>query len=131
MTAQTHRRILRPLALLSLSSLGMLAGCSGRPQLADDSFQAWHAVRDAQRIARPSQRLAFIDADDAKIIVSNHRATYQRGGGGGLTGDNSSGFGSLTTGGGGLVNPVSILGAITGGDTNYSTSQEAAISSDR
>ncbi|MFN3200744.1 MAG: hypothetical protein ACE366_20260 [Bradymonadia bacterium] len=99
-------------ALVALA-LVTFVGCGGRRSIEEDSGVAWRAVMDAQKSARPSQKLAFIDADEAKIIMDNHRTTFSRGGGG-----RSSGGDSLLSGGGGgggLLNPVSVLGAITGG----------------
>lgn len=108
------RNSLRLLALIAL--VGATAACGGRKRLADDSTMAWREVMEAQRQARPAQKLAYLDADDAKIIVENHRATYSRGGGGTKGND----FGASLSSGGGILTPVStILGTITGGEPAY------------
>ena len=54
----------------------LLGGCAGRVHLADDTGRHVRQVFTAQADSRPTHAPAHLSADDAKMALSNHRATF-------------------------------------------------------
>jgi hypothetical protein len=66
---------MRTMAVAALTG-ALLAACGGRASLDAENDQAWRRVLQAQETARPSKDLPPLTADEAKIIVDNHYATF-------------------------------------------------------
>lgn len=56
--------------------LTFATGCAGRVHLADDTGRHVRQVFDAQAASRPIHAPAHLSADDAKLVLRNHQATF-------------------------------------------------------
>lgn len=90
---------------IAVTAAALLAGCGGRAHLGDDTGVAYDRIWQAQAHARPSQDVALLTADDARIIVDNHYGVFRMEGGGKPKSGNAQG-GMGFVGGGGLLTPM-------------------------
>ncbi len=88
--------------LFALAAALSLVACGGRASLDEESGRAYRRVIAAQADAQPAKRLSALSADDAKIILENHLATYgqSKGKSGG-----AARTGGLSGGGSGQLTP--------------------------
>ncbi len=62
--------------LITLFVASTLSACAGRAHLADDAGRHVRDVFAAQAASRPTHAPAHLGADDAKMVLSNHRRTF-------------------------------------------------------
>lgn len=62
-----------------LAAAFLVAACSGRARLADNSGRQFRTIFDNQRDSVPSRRVADLSAEHAKIIMANQKAAASSG----------------------------------------------------